>query len=421
MRPRELISRVTTIFWVIPATGSVLAGAGAITAVWLDRAYGGKFGLLYGGGPDSARAILSTVASSVLTFAALTFTITIVALQLASSQFSPRVLNSLLRDRWTQSALAVFVGTFVFALLILREVRAGDDGFVPGLGVSLTLVLGLASIGTLVGFIHHMAQSLRVVTIIDRINGETRQALDAWYDDEAAPGPDGRVVSGGSQIVTAPGDGVLTWFDRDALVKRAVQEDLTVQILIPAGTWVVEGQPLLEVHGAVGEVEDLQSSFGLARERETSRDPAYGFRQLVDIAERALSPGVNDPTTAVQCLDRMHSLMHRIAGRDLAVGDTVVEGTVRLRVPVPTWGDYLGLCCDEIRHWGADSVRIHRRLEVLLKDLLDVVEGERAEQVRRQLVHLERRREGDVAFEWSATSSAGDPAERPNRVSAGSH
>jgi len=199
MRTRELISRVTTIFWVIPATGSLLAGVGAITAVWLDRAYGGKFGLLYGGGPDSARAILSTVASSVLTFAALTFTITIVALQLASSQFSPRVLNSLLRDRWTQSALAVFVGTFVFALLTLREVRGGDDGFVPGLGVSLTLVLGLASIGTLVGFIHHMAQSLRVVTIIDRINGETRQALDAWYDDEAAPGPDGRVVSGGSR------------------------------------------------------------------------------------------------------------------------------------------------------------------------------------------------------------------------------
>ncbi|MGI8900214.1 MAG: DUF2254 domain-containing protein [Nocardioides sp.] len=408
-----LLRRFSSVFWVMPAAGAVLSGVAAVAAVQVDRSFGGNSGLVYGGGPESARAILSTVASSVLTFAALTFSITVVALQLASSQFSPRVLSSLLRDRWTQAALSIFVGTFVFALLTLREVRGGNDPFVPGLAVSATLVLGLASIGTLVGFIHHMAQSLRVVTIIDRIERETRKALDAWYVDDARGVTDGRMVSGDSRIVTASGDGVLTWFERETLVDRAVRDDLSVRLLAPAGSWVVEGQPLLEVVGGRRPVEGLGALVGLDRERETPRDPAYGFRQLVDIAERALSPGVNDPTTAVQCLDRMHSLLRRIATRDLAVGDTVVEGVVRLRVPVPTWPDYLALSCDEIRHWGAGSVRIHRRIEALLRGLLDVVDGERADAVRRQLDHLEQRREGDVELEWSATAPAGDPAERP--------
>ena len=191
-----LVERVTQAFWAIPALGAVLAAVTALVTVWLDRSYGGSGGLLYGGGPDSARAILQTVATSVLTFAGLAFSITIVALQLASSQFSPRVLTSLLRDRWTQSALGVFVGTFVYALADAREVRGGDQPFVPGLGVGLVVLLGLAAIGALVGFIQHMAQSLRVGTIIDRIFAQTKNALQAWYPDERPAGDDGRMVDG---------------------------------------------------------------------------------------------------------------------------------------------------------------------------------------------------------------------------------
>lgn len=132
------------------------------------------------------------IASSVLTSAGLAFSITIVALQLASSQFSPRVLRSMLRDRWTQAALGVFVGTFVFSLLTLREVRSsGEAGaaFVPGLGVTVSLLLGLASIAALMGFIHHMAQSLRVVTVIDQITAEARRAALPDAEREAALGP----------------------------------------------------------------------------------------------------------------------------------------------------------------------------------------------------------------------------------------
>lgn len=413
MSPRLLLNRLTTVFWAIPAAGALAAALLALLTAWLDREYGGPSGVLFGGGPDSARAMLQTVATSVLTFAGLTFSITVVALQLASSQFSPRVLSSLMRDRWTQGALATFVGTFVYSLLMLREVRGGSDSFVPGLGVGISLLLGLTSIGALVGFIHHMAQSLRVVTIIDRIAAETRSALDAWYSDE--PRPRGHVVDGGRRVLRAEGDGVLAWYDRDALVAFGAEHDLTAELLVPSGAWVVEGRPVLALHGAAEPDLDLVSVVGLGRERETLRDPSYGFRQLVDIAERALSPGVNDPTTALQCVDRMHALLARIVDRDLEVGDTVVDGVVRLRLPVPAWEDYLALACDEVRHWGADSLRVHRRLEAMLRDLESAAPTGRAEAVRHQLAALEARRVDDVALEWDRFTTHGDPAEALDR------
>ncbi len=414
MALRQLLLRLTQAFWAIPAACASAAAALAIGLVRLDG-LGDRFGVLYGGGPDSARSILGVVASSVLTFAALTFSITMIALQLASSQFSPRVLNTLLRDRWTQSALGVFVGTFVFALLTLREVRGGADAFVPGLAVTAAIILALASIGTLMGFIHHMAQSLRVVTIIDRIHRETSRALDAWYDADR-PAADAELVDGPRREVRSPADGVLTRYDRSALLDKAVETGATIELVVPVGAWVCAGQPLILVHGHVDDdlLEWLPGQVGFDREREIGGDPAYGFRQLVDIAERALSPGVNDPTTAIQCLDRLHALLRQLARRDLGVGVTVVDGVARLRVPVPGWDDYVALACDEVRHWGAGSPRVLRRLRVLLDDLALVVEPGRRACLTEQLDRLEHRA-AEVSFEWDATADgAGDPAEHAN-------
>lgn len=414
MNVRQLLLRLSSAFWAMPALITAGAVLLAFVAITIDRDLGSDLGIVYGGGPESARTILNVVASSVLTFAALTFSITMVALQLASSQFSPRVLRTLLRDRWTQSALGVFVGTFVFALLTLREVRGGQSSFVPGLAVSLSILLALTSIATLMGFLHHMAQSLRVVTIIDRIARETRKAVEAWYPDEHDPDRSAgtTVVAGAQCTVPAPDDGVLTWYNRDRLAGVADEHRLTVELLVPSGTWVVEGQPLLVVHGADEPPADLTAHLGVGRERETPHDPAYGFRQLVDIAEKALSPGLNDPTTAVQCLDRMHGLLRRLAVRELAVGDAVVDGVLRFRAPVPSWEDYLGLACNEVRHWGAESVRVRQRLGSMLEDLAGVVEGDRLRAVEDQRRRLEERPEEHVAEEVAAARQGGDPAER---------
>lgn len=416
MKPHTVIAYLRSAFWAVPTACAVAAGLLALLAAFFDRRFGSSSGLLYAGGPESARQILSVVASSVLTFAGLTFSITIVALQLASSQFSPRVLRSLLSDRWTQASLGIFVGTFVFALLTLREVRndLGEGSFVPGLGVTLTLVLGLASIAGLMGFVHHMAQSLRVVTIIDRISRDTRNSLDDWFPEDASDrSATMRLAPGDTRVLSAVHDGALTRIQRHGLVSLAGEDGVTLQLLVAPGTWVLAGQPLVEVTGETDHDERIVNGLALGRERETADDPAYGLRQLVDIAERALSPGVNDPTTAVQCLDRIHGLLRRVACRDLAVGDHVVDGVLRLRIPVPTWADLVALACDEIRHWGAGSVRVHRRMEAMLLDLRALVPVERRPVVEDQLARLERRREGDVAWEWEVTAAAGDPAERP--------
>lgn len=421
MNPSELFLRLRAAFWLLPATCVLVAGVAAPLVAQIDERYARASGLLFSGGPTSAQQILSVVASSVLTFAGLVFSITIVALQLASTQFSPRVLRSFLRDRHTQLGLGTFVGTYTYALLTLREVRSSDASeglFVPGVGVTVSVVLGLVSVATLMLFIHHMAQSLRVVVVIDRILVETRAALDRLYPDRprtVTGQPLPSHAAGTRRVIEARGTGVVAYVDIDDLVGHARDRDLTIELLAGSGSFVIAGQPLLRVTGE-GDLDarHLRSLVGFESEREVGEDPAYGFRQLVDIAERAISPAVNDPTTAVQCIDRLHALLRRIATRPLAVGDHIVDGVLRLRMPMPSWADYVALACDELRHWGADAPRIQRRLELMLLDLEGLVDDDRREAVAQQLELLRTsRREHLPTYEWQAIVGPGDPAERP--------
>lgn len=408
--------RLRAAFWLVPTLCVVAAMVAAPTVAAIDAAYSATGGVLFSGGPDSARQILGVIASSVLTFAGLVFSITIVALQLASTQFSPRVLRAFLRDRHTQVGLGVFVGTYTFALLTLREVRGPDvDGqiFVPGLGVTVAVGLALASVATLMVFIHHMAQSVRVVVVIDRIAAETVHALDALYPADPQPRSWSAPVTGPTQVVAAHATGVLAYVDVADLVSFATDHDATVELLVEAGTYVIRAQPLFRVTGDV-DPGHLHNLVGFESEREVSQDPAYGFRQLVDIGEKAISPAVNDPTTAVQCIDRIHALLRRIVDRRLDVGDHAVAGVLRMRVPVPGWADYLALACDELRHWGADAPRIQRRLETMLLDLAEVAVGDRLGPVDDQLELLRTSRRAHLPeYEWDAILGPGDPAERP--------
>ena len=421
MNLSALAVRLRAAFWLVPAICVLAAMIAAPLIANLDAAVSPAGGTWFVGGPESARQILGVTAASVLTFAGLVFSITIVALQLASTQFSPRVLRSFLRDRYTQVALGLFIGTFSFALLTLREVRGPETTggeFVPGLGVSVTVMLALASVTAAMVYIHHMAQSVRVVVIIDRIAADTRRSLDHLYPSAPrtrATGPAPLTARGPRRLVDAIDTGVLTYIDTEDLLEAAQDHDLTIELLADPGTFVIAGQPLFQVTGSTKfDVAPLHDLVDFEPEREISQDPAYGFRQLVDIAERAISPAVNDPTTAVQCIDRIHALLRRIATRDLSVGNHVVDGILRLRVPMPGWVDYVSLACDELRHWGAGVPRIHRRLETMLRDLRDHVDEDRSAAIVQQLRLLESsRREHMPEYEWDTILGPGDPAERP--------
>jgi len=357
---------------------AVLAAGLGLGLTALDESLDTSFTLplLFAGGPEGARSLLSAIITSMISFTGLVFSITIVVLQLTSSQFSPRVLRTFLRDRFNQSVLGVFVATFVYALVVLRAVRgtAQTDQFVPQLATTLAFGFVLASVVVFLGYIHHIAQSIRAATIVTNIGDDTRRLLERRYPPNAEPAPDMSVPNGPAVRVPAGQLGVVQGVDDESLLRLAEQHNVTIRLLRAVGEFVPSGAPLLQVHGVDPPDQDrLRAAVRLGTERSFDEDVGFGLRQLVDIAERALSPGVNDPTTAVQVIDQLHDLLRRLATRRLPARRSKTEdGRVGVEIPQPSFGDYLGLAVDEIAHWGVDSDRIQRRLRVMLADLHDV-------------------------------------------------
>lgn len=397
---RRLWSTLLSGYWFVPGVTVLTISGLALALLALDRDLvqsGSQVG--FGGGPDSARALLSAIASSTLTLTALVFSITIVVLQLASSQFSPRVLRTFLRDHRSQVTLGIFLGTFVHALLVLREVR-GEDGsteqFVPGLSIFASFGLVILSVAFFVHYIHHIAGSIRVIEIIRRIFDETVKSIDRCHpDDHDAHAAHEPPAHSPTLVVQAGSQGVVTAVEMNRLANVAREAEATLVVVPRVGDFVAKGMPLVEVYGSA-EIDEsrVRSTVALSRERDLAQDPAFGFRQLVDIAERSLSPGVNDPTTAAQCLDHIHALLRHLAPRHLTARTCVSDDGFLLAVAgQPSWEDYVRLGLDEIRHWGAGSIQVHQRIEALLADLTTVTPPERLGVLAEQRRLLAERRD----------------------------
>lgn len=346
---------------------------------WVER-------LTFQGDADNARTFLTTISTSMITFTGLVFTITIVVLQLASQQLSPRVLRTFLRDRLSQLSLGVFVATFTYSLVVLRELRPGEEGAsVPSISITAAFVLVLLSIGFFVAYIHRISQSIRIGNLAESIADETDAAIaDIYEHAEVAPDlpePSGTPI----QTIEAVGRGVLAAMDRDSLVEVARQAGAVIRVLPALGDFVPSGAPVLAVYGHPVP-EDARDHLALSLERTMRQDPAFGFRQLVDIGQKALSPAVNDPTTAVQAIDLMHDLLRKLATRPFPEGQRADhDGNLRLIFPVMTWDAYVHLACDELRHYGATSLQVMRRLRAMLEDIYSVAPDERRPVIETQL------------------------------------
>lgn len=410
-----MADRLRASLWVVPMACLVAAVAMALAAVELDTVVereAGGFG--FAGGASSARGALSAIASSMLTFTGFVFSVTILTLQLTSSQFSPRALRNFLRDRTSQLALGIFLATFVYALMVLREVR-GEDGvaaeFVPGIAVSVAFAFVGLSVVMFVRYIHHITQSIRVVNIIDRIAAETRDAIDKVFapdadEAEAMSRRAGEMPLPTGCPIAVSHCGVVQAINQRLLVELAERHGLQIWVVAPPGQFVPEGATVAWVSPEPDDAlarsvrRHVQHAVVLGSERTMTQDPAFGFRQLVDIAERALSPGINDPTTAVQCLDQIHSILRRVVNRpDARVVHCDASGTPRVVTPMPTWEQLVALGFDEIRNWGARSPRIHRRVRDALVDLQTICPPRRRAVLERQLRLLEARRDDLAAAE----------------------
>ena len=362
-----------TGFWAVPTACVLLSVLLAVGLVELDRALDDGLGeLAFGAGPDGAREVLSAITTSMITFTGLVFSITIVVLQLTSSQFSPRVLRTFLRDRQTQLSLGVFVATFVYAVMVLRTVDSTDGArFVPAVATTVGVGLLLLSVGVFVAYIHHVATAIQVSSLVRAVGDETRAAIERRLPAELPPPPAPPALGAATRRLASPSYGVVTAVDDARLVRLASDAGVVLVLAVELGSFVPEGAPVLDVHGD-GPLDDraVARCVRLGKDRTMEQDVAFGFRQLVDVAERALSPSTNDPTTAVQALDELHDLLRRLVSRHLPDGvHRDADGRVRLVTPAPRFDRFLDLALVEVEQYGADALPVQARIDELLRDL----------------------------------------------------
>lgn len=394
MTRRRLLFHLRASLWFVPVL-CVLAGAViSFATIALDRSFGYKaIPRSIIGGPDAATAVLSTVAASMVSLTALVLTITMVVVQLAMGQFSPRIVQRILRDKPSQLAIGLFVATFVHAILALREVTNNGDGtgHVPGVAVLMSFLLVLASIAVLVVYVQHIGQALRVSALIELVGKDTRVLLDRVYPDKGEALPD---RSGGTRVVRAAKSGVVTAIGREQLVEEAARSDCELELVPTLGEFVPAGAPLFRVLGAAAGLDEerLREALIVKLEPTLDEDVSYGIRLLVDIAERSLADSpLQDPTTAVQAVDRLHDILRQLVRRPFPNGHhRDGAGRVRLTVQPMSWEGYLLLATEEIRLAGAGSPQVTRRLKAALMDLRSIAPSERVDSIDRQLQRLAR-------------------------------
>ena len=310
-RLRKFLTALGDTFWLLPGVMVVAGILLAVGLVALDRSGAVPRWLidspwLYNGGGTGARTLLGAVASSTIGVAGTVFSITIAALSLAAGQMGPRLLRNFTRDRGNQVTLGAFLGTFSYALMVLRSVRTQDEGvFVPNVSLTVGIALAFVCVGTLVFFVGHMAGRINVDTVVDLVSEEVRQAVSRLMLDSPQPEAPNLADRDGAQLVTDARRGYLQQLDTDGLADWAAECGTTVFLLIRPGDYVFPGAPIAAVTPAVeGAEEAVRKATALGGQRVSADDLEFAVRQLVEVAVRALSPGINDPHTAISVLDR---------------------------------------------------------------------------------------------------------------------
>jgi uncharacterized membrane protein len=373
---RQFLATLGGSFGLVPGLMVLVGIAGGVALVSIDRsglvpAWLIDSAWLYNGGGTGARTLLGAVASSTIGVAGTVFSITIAALSLAAGQMGPRLLRNFTRDRGNQVTLGAFLGTFSYALMVLRSVRTQSEGeFVPHLALSIGILLAFACVGTLVYFVAHMAGRINVDTVIELVSGEVRAAIArvGTTDPKAASrAPPPSVSWHAAAVVADPRHGYVEHLDAELLADWADEKQTSLRLLVRAGDYVFPGAPIAlvepQVEGvaeAIGRATTLQSS------RASSDDLEYTVRQLVEVAVRALSPGINDPHTAMNALDRLGAALCELVPLTLPAGTYARRGRCVLVVPVVDYDGLVDAMFHLIRQNAAGSPAVLIRvLEVL--------------------------------------------------------
>jgi uncharacterized membrane protein len=376
--------------WPIPLACMVAAPLVARLTLWVDHQIGWTLNV----SADDARAVTGTLVGSLLTFIVFIFSFLLVAVQLASAQFSPRVIARVFRDPYTKAALSVFAFMYSYSLVLLSRVK--DP--VPLVSGVLCGYGSLACMAVFLLLIDRLGKELRPVRILAAVAAEGRKAIQGLYphllsaahvapSEPPLPGELPRVVNHRGE------PGVVLAFDDAGLLKMAGQADGVIELVPQVGDFLAPGDPLFRIYlgGQTVDEESLHRSVAIGPERTLEQDPAFAFRIIVDIASKALSPAINDPTTAVLAIDQIHHLLRQVGSRLLDTGfDRDVTGRLRLVYRTPDWEDFVQLAVTEIRQFGSESIQVSRRLRAMLDNLIHSLPESRRSLLRQELQLLHR-------------------------------
>ncbi len=381
---------VRNSIWIFPAL-SIGAGLVAVLLLnWIDRALGLELNL----GTDTAHNVMGTVAASMFTLVVVSSSAVLVAVQLASAQLTPRIILLVYRSRLRKLCVSAFVFTFTFSVAALVRIESTAPlltSYVAAYGFLLNLALFLY-------FIDSMGKTLRPSAALQAVALAGREVVQSVYPSKLKR--EQSLVSKPVEILkTVPRrlicnelDGVVLAFDRRGLVSLAERSNCVIELVPEVGDFVAAGDPLFRIFEGGEDISDesLRNSVALGQERTLEQDPMYAFRIIVDIASKALSPAINDPTTAVLAIDQIHHLLRDVGSRSLAEGREMDRnGQLRLVYRTSNWEDFVLLAVTEIRQYGRDSIQIVRRLRAMLENLIETLPARRAPLLRLELSLIE--------------------------------
>jgi uncharacterized membrane protein len=371
--------------WFVPTVVVVLSIAAALLLVELSGLVGDpmveRWPRVFGAGAEGSRGMLSAIATSMITVAGVVFSITIVALSMTAAQYSPRVLRNFMSDRPTQLVLGVFVGCFAYCLVVLRTIREDDDlgDFLPALAVLGGMAYALVGIAYLIFFIHHVAQGIQASFIAARIADEVDHAVEHMFPDDIGRGEDPPLRHAPTALpqvwvpVKAAADGYVVAVDGEPLLDFACKHHRIVRLRPAIGDFVIRDSVIIEVGGPqpLGD-DDAQQLLGcvsIDRQRTAEQDPSFGIQQLVDVAVKALSPGINDPTTAALCIDRLTAVLSRLAVRRIPDPYRMAGGQLRVIAPAPDFRALVILSFGAIIHHARKDPLLLARMLERVRDL----------------------------------------------------
>ena len=376
---KHIWNNLRSKFWFLPSMIVLFSIVFAGVLVETDSAASDRWLFqwprLFGTGAEGARQMMATIAGSMISVLGVTFSMILVVLALASSQYTSRILRNFIRSRVTQVILGIFAGIFAYSLIVMKTIRSGSEGaFVPNLAVFFGFVLALIGVGTLMFFIHHIAYSIQASSIIASVADETEQSIEILFPEELGqePGEDEdaetlqTLAERNGYAVLAQKSGYIQSVNSEALLFAARENKAVIRMEHGIGEFVVKNTALVSIalEGPPDKetIEFLHGTFSIDRHRTVEQDVAFGIRQIVDVALKALSPGVIATTTAIMCVDYLTVIMARVATRQIPSSHRYEEGKLRVITKGPNFESLLSESFDQIRRIAKGDVVIMSRM-----------------------------------------------------------